>query len=234
MKKSARTITWMITAVITLFLISAGFAWAEVNIRVKNTADKVNRLVNHRFLPGYHLIIRRDQIKKGAGKLGGDAEVVREFFPKTTAEYRKMLNSGNITTTRYTRIIIHVEVFNSPREASQVKIDKMETGTLTGEPLGERAWSATIPKMDVKGFLEANEPGSAGGERKLTAKEQAEKEKKERDLAHKLSKDLTNFNIRKLVVLNGNIILEITAVNYNEMPPTRLLEDIARQLLVSI
>ena len=241
--------------ILALLLVVAGSARADVNIRVKNMANKVKRLITARFLKGYHLIDKNEVIKKGVGKLGGNGQVVREFFPKPAAQYYKMVSDKSILKCKETRIVVKVEIFHNDKEAAKVKIKKMDSGSFSGETIGIRTWSASVPKMDVKRYKEKmalknkkddkKTEDKKTNDKKLSPREkremeqkqkkaQAEEAKKDEEIAKKLNSDPTNYNVRQLIVLKENVIIQISAINYNKMPSSNILEDIARRLVPKI
>ncbi len=247
MKKSKLLLAVLLVSFLVL-AYSVGFG--EVNLRTANLATLVDEILSPRLLPDYKLIISKKVVMKGKGRLGGDATVYKIYFPKDLATYKKMKKDGSLLKSDLTRIIVSVDIYKSPADAlKHVKKKGLLEGTFSGEPIGDKAWHKEIPKKTVESVRKEeeakkkekkeekekkiNRPLTPQEKKKLEEQEKKKKEeqeKKDKELAEKLAKDPKNYNMKKLIVVKRFAQIEIRATNYQKMPDSALLEEIARKI----
>lgn len=267
MKKTSKSRVMLLCALLLgsflVLLIGNSFA-EEVSIQAKNIAERFDRMLAPRFIPGYSLLEKSMVVKKGGGDMKGEATVSRVYFSKSAADLEKMTKEKKLTASDATKLIIKAEVFEKPIEAKKAaEAMKMDNGSFTGAPIGDAAWSSFSPKTTVEMVKEAEAKKKAEEEAKamkgkpqpsptpkakpkhLTSKEKRalaeeenkkaiEQQKKDEELQKKLDADVNNYFTKNIVVQKRNIILRIQAINYQNMPSSEMLEELAAKILGKI
>ena len=120
MAKRANAKLFILSAVLVMAFLLTSTVFAKVNVRLANEANKINRLVNSRFLKGFYLLSSEKKVEEGKGKLKGDASVQKLYYSKKKDVYTKLQAKKELFKTDATLIAITVDFYESPKVAKKM------------------------------------------------------------------------------------------------------------------
>jgi hypothetical protein len=136
---------------ISFVLMLSTFAFADINLRVLQMAEKIQRLLDGKFIPGYHLVGSNNIKAKGGGTFKGDATVARFYFTKPFAEYTKLKSANKLMTTDDTQLLVYVDIYETPADAlKNAASANLVEGGFSGEVIGQKTWSGARAKKTVQ------------------------------------------------------------------------------------
>jgi hypothetical protein len=115
------------------------------------------------------------------------------------------------------------EAKKNPRKKPQVK----KPGDATAAGTADNAGEVKKPEKKLS-------PRDQRLKDKEDKKKQEEEAKKDEELKKKLETDPENFNLKQLIILKKNVIIQISALNYTKEPDAAVLEGIAEKLVSKI
>ena len=147
MAKRANVSLFILAAALVISFLLTSTAFAKVNVRLANEANKMNRLINSTFLKGYYLINSEKITEEGKGKMGGDSSVLKIFYSKKKADYDKLKKKGDLFKTDATMIAITVDFYPTKELAKKaLKNTHMKKADPT---IGDETWMGAI-KLDTR------------------------------------------------------------------------------------
>ncbi len=147
MAKKANAPLFILAAALVISFLLTSAAFAKVNVRLANEANKVNRFITSNFLKGYYLLNSTKITEEGKGKMGGDASVEKIFYSKKKEEYDKLKKKGDLFKTDATMIGITVDFYPTKELAKKaLKNTHMKKADPT---IGDETWMGAI-KLDTR------------------------------------------------------------------------------------
>ena len=147
MARRANVTLFILAAALVISFLLTSTAFAKVNVRLANEANKVNRMVNDSFLKGYYLLNSEKITEEGKGKMGGDASVLKLFYSKKKDDYDKLKKKGDLFKTDATMIAITVDFY--PTKELAKKSLKNPHMKKADPAIGDETWMGSI-KLDTR------------------------------------------------------------------------------------
>lgn len=251
-----KVLTFCLVLAFTVLVICS--AHAKVNIRVKNTAKRFQRVLAPLFLKGYTKVEESLTIKEGSGKMKGDASVYGVYFEGDGEKYKALKKDpAKRVKSKANMVIIDIDVYQKPSAAKKNVLKAgLNEGSLSGANLGDLTRSMKSPKMTVEAYKvkmeeekKKKEDGKKGKKDKKPEKkkrlspkekreqaakrkkEEAEQKKKDAKIQKKLDADPNNFHLKQIVVVKRNVQISVKVMNYQKEPEDSFVESIITKLV---